>query len=121
MTRPRIRKRPTRRANMPLIRHDRADTAGSGGVPDGASIDALYGLEPVFEPARETSAAAGGTRFERIACPYCGESFETLLDLSAGSASYIEDCQICCRPMQFELDVDPEGTLVALTVRRGDD
>lgn len=42
----------------------------------------------------------------RIACPYCAESMEVVLDLSAGGQSYIEDCQVCCQPMQIAFDVD---------------
>jgi len=36
----------------------------------------------------------------RISCPFCAESMHILLDLSAGDQSYIEDCQVCCQPMQ---------------------
>lgn len=32
-------------------------------------------------------------------CPYCGEVIELLVDLSAGSQRYTEDCEVCCRPM----------------------
>ncbi|MNW19938.1 hypothetical protein D3C71_2201260 [compost metagenome] len=39
-------------------------------------------------------------------CPYCGESAEALLDLSAGDQQYIEDCPVCCRPIVFELRTD---------------
>ena len=39
-------------------------------------------------------------------CPYCGESFTTLVDLSAGDQEYIEDCQICCRPIVFDILTD---------------
>ncbi len=89
-------------------------------------IDDLYGLEPVFEPQGSDSAAEaadgtpGGTEFHRIQCPYCGESFDTLVDLSAGSATYVEDCQICCQPIEFRVEVDHEGVLVALSAVRGD-
>jgi hypothetical protein len=31
---------------------------------------------------------------------------EVVLDLSGGSQSYVEDCQICCQPMQISFDVD---------------
>ncbi|KQQ50796.1 hypothetical protein ASF84_21250 [Pseudomonas sp. Leaf127] len=41
-------------------------------------------------------------------CPYCGESVETLLDLSGGDQQYIEDCQVCCRPIVFDLRTDGE-------------
>jgi len=42
----------------------------------------------------------------QAACPYCGESFSTLIDISAGSQEYIEDCQICCRPIIFNIELD---------------
>ncbi|MBD8492408.1 CPXCG motif-containing cysteine-rich protein [Pseudomonas syringae] len=41
-------------------------------------------------------------------CPYCGESVDTLLDLSGGDQLYIEDCQVCCRPIVFDLRTDGE-------------
>jgi len=34
-----------------------------------------------------------------IQCPYCGERIEILVDPSAGDQHYIEDCQVCCRPI----------------------
>ncbi|HUN74796.1 MAG TPA: CPXCG motif-containing cysteine-rich protein [Steroidobacteraceae bacterium] len=84
---------------------------------DGRAIDEIYGLEPVIDPQLERSA---WVRSQWVRCPYCGESFETALDLSAGSASYVEDCQICCRPIEFRLEVDHEGTLTSFDVSRGD-
>jgi hypothetical protein len=44
-----------------------------------------------------------------IQCPYCGESIELLLDASAGAQSYIEDCQVCCRPINVHVSMDEEG------------
>jgi transcription elongation factor Elf1 len=41
----------------------------------------------------------------RIRCPFCGEAIGVLLDLSGGEQSYIEDCQVCCQPMQISFDV----------------
>ena len=35
----------------------------------------------------------------RFTCPYCWESITMLLDPSAGSQSYVEDCEICCNPI----------------------
>ncbi len=46
-----------------------------------------------------------------IHCPYCGEGFETVVDVSAGSQSYTEDCAVCCRPIEIALSVDDEGNL----------
>lgn len=39
--------------------------------------------------------------YQSIQCPYCGERFEVLLDSSMLGEEYIEDCQVCCRPIYF--------------------
>lgn len=44
-----------------------------------------------------------------VECPYCGEAISLVLDASAGSQHYIEDCHVCCRPITVILDVDSEG------------
>jgi hypothetical protein len=49
-----------------------------------------------------------GTVERRISCPYCAEPMEIVIDLSAGGQSYIEDCQICCQPMQISFETDGE-------------
>lgn len=54
-----------------------------------------------------------------LACPYCGEPIELLVDASAGSCSYIEDCQVCCRPIQVDVEVD--GNELAVHVKTGDE
>lgn len=33
-------------------------------------------------------------------CPYCWESISMLLDNSISKQSYIEDCEVCCNPIQ---------------------
>jgi hypothetical protein len=56
-----------------------------------------------------------------VDCPYCGEGFEISVDTSSGSQDYIEDCPVCCRPIEFHLDVDLNGESVSLTTRRDDE
>lgn len=48
-----------------------------------------------------------------IQCPYCGEQISVLVDPSEVGAEYVEDCQVCCRPIEFSLfeDMDGEVTL----------
>ncbi len=58
--------------------------------------------------------------FVDIACPYCGEWITLVLDASAGAQQYIEDCQVCCRPMQVSVDWD-EDDEVQLSVRAEND
>ncbi len=45
----------------------------------------------------------------RIACPFCAENVSILLDLSAGDQEYIEDCQVCCQPIQICYQTDGQS------------
>lgn len=85
---------------------------------DGDSIDELYGLEPVWEPS--TAARVRPEEFVAVRCPYCGERLETRVDLTSDEPSYVEDCPVCCRPIEFQLERDAAGALAALQVRRLD-
>ena len=46
---------------------------------------------------------------KKIACPYCGETFAINIDCSVEEQYYIEDCWVCCRPIQLEVTVDATG------------
>jgi Cysteine-rich CPXCG len=50
-----------------------------------------------------------GTESVEIQCPYCGETIELVVDCSVENQHYIEDCQVCCRPMNLSITVDTEG------------
>lgn len=39
-------------------------------------------------------------------CPYCGEYITVLIDCSEQQQSYIEDCQVCCRPITLNVQCD---------------
>lgn len=41
-----------------------------------------------------------------IDCPYCGESIELVIDDSVDGQDYIEDCSVCCRPINVSVSVD---------------
>jgi hypothetical protein len=81
------------------------------------SVDRLYGLEPVYEPGQGIPGLLLD-EFVAIQCPWCGERLETHVDLTGGEASYIEDCQGCCRPMQLGLELEENGALRAVRVQR---
>jgi hypothetical protein len=41
-------------------------------------------------------------------CAGCGECNRTTVDESAGGRqSYIEDCQVCCKPNMLRIEYDP--------------
>jgi hypothetical protein len=85
-----------------------------------AEVDALYGLEPAIGTESANADAGAGTECVVVHCPYCGEGFETSADVSAGPCKYVEDCQVCCQPIEMELKVDEHGGFEELLVRRGD-
>lgn len=39
-------------------------------------------------------------------CPYCWENISMLLDSSIKETTYIEDCEVCCRPIQIQAVFD---------------
>ena len=56
----------------------------------------------------------------KVTCPYCGEPLEVLLDPEDMQQEYIEDCQVCCRPIIFSTMEDDTG-LLSVSVRSEDD
>jgi hypothetical protein len=44
-----------------------------------------------------------------INCPYCGEPISVVVDHSIGEQEYIEDCQVCCRPLVLNISIDEDG------------
>ena len=44
-------------------------------------------------------------------CPYCGEPIRLLVDPSEGASEYIEDCEVCCRPMTVVMSEAPDGSV----------
>jgi hypothetical protein len=41
-------------------------------------------------------------------CPYCWEEISFLLDSSISSTEYIEDCEICCNPIETSVKFENE-------------
>lgn len=39
-------------------------------------------------------------------CPYCWQEISVVIDLSAGEQQYIEDCEVCCRPISLSYAAD---------------
>ena len=61
------------------------------------------------------------TEERQVQCPYCGEAFATVVDCSAGSQTYVEDCAVCCQPILFRAQVETDGLLVELVLSREND
>jgi len=46
---------------------------------------------------------------QSIGCPYCGETQTVLIDCSQEQQHYIEDCQVCCKPIVFKVEIAMNG------------
>lgn len=49
-------------------------------------------------------------------CPYCWEPISMLLDLTVEAQTYVEDCEVCCRPIEVSYQAQG-GELVAFEAR----
>jgi hypothetical protein len=58
-----------------------------------------------------------GSEEAEIQCPFCGEGISVVVDCSEARQSYIEDCSVCCRPIQIEA-ICEDGALVEVNVGR---
>ncbi len=54
-----------------------------------------------------------------VHCPYCGESLDIDVDCSIPEQSYIEDCQVCCRPIVLHASI--EDGQASVTTRHEDE
>jgi len=59
--------------------------------------------------------------FVTLHCPYCGEAFDSSVDVSGGSQTYTEDCAVCCRPIVVSVSVEADDTLGQVHTRREHD
>jgi len=51
--------------------------------------------------------------FEKhLSCPFCGEPISALIDDSLPEQNYVEDCQVCCRPIVLDVTVDADGEVI---------
>ena len=52
-----------------------------------------------------------------FACPYCWQIISVELDCSVSAQKFIEDCQVCCRPIEIRYAVE-EGEVVEFDYER---
>ena len=55
---------------------------------------------------------------ENIQCPYCGQSFDLVIDTGTPAQRFTTDCEICCRPFEVVAECEP-GEVISLEVLGG--
>ncbi len=53
---------------------------------------------------------------ESIQCPFCGQTFELVIDTSVDSQRFTTDCEVCCRPFEVTVECEP-GEILSLDVQ----
>lgn len=53
-------------------------------------------------------------------CPYCGELISLLLDCTQAGQAYVEDCPVCCQPMNIDLSSGSEDSIQLILSREND-
>ena len=41
-------------------------------------------------------------------CPHCGEEISMVLDESVPGQTYVEDCEVCCQPIQIRYVIEDD-------------
>jgi hypothetical protein len=49
-------------------------------------------------------------------CPYCGEQISMVVDLSVRLQTYVEDCEVCCNPIEVTCKVE-DDTIVSFSAK----
>lgn len=55
----------------------------------------------------------------KFKCPYCCGQISVMLDPSVDEQEYIEDCEICCNPIEISC-IFSDGKLVSFTAKATD-
>lgn len=84
---------------------------------DAQSVDALYGLEPVFEPGQDPRQRPLAAKVE-CQCPYCWQALAIDVDLTLGEQAWIEDCQHCCHPIALRAELIDDGRAARVHAER---
>lgn len=48
---------------------------------------------------------------KNIICPYCVETIKLVIDCSIPDQEYIEDCEVCCRPINLFVSINENGAI----------
>jgi hypothetical protein len=87
---------------------------------DAATVDRLYGLEPVFEPGSDPRSCPL-VDWVPVRCPHCWQFFDVAVDLTVGAQTLIEDCLHCCRAIAMTIEIGADGQRASIHAERAYD
>lgn len=72
-------------------------------------------MPPMTRAAKDTLVDFEAEKF--FNCPYCGEEISMVLEELYGNQTYVEDCQVCCNPIQISYTVE-DGRVTSVEATR---
>lgn len=69
-------------------------------------------------PRRQNRLSCSVEESESITCPFCGQSFEVVVDTSIAFQRFTTDCEVCCRPLEVMAEC-ALGEILSLDVQAG--
>jgi hypothetical protein len=73
---------------------------------------------PPLEREDDDDSDEAGLAVRTISCPHCGEPVVVELELDGGDQETVQDCSVCCRPIQLTWSTS-DGRLDRFEVRAG--
>ena len=58
-----------------------------------------------------------GLEATEVQCPYCWEMINFTIDCSVPEQEYIEDCEVCCQPIDLKITINTDGLPTVQTER----
>ena len=83
-----------------------------------APVDSLS--RRLDEPAPAHSGRTNTDDTFEVTCPYCGEELEIFVEADV-SGSFVQDCEVCCRPWLVRVSGEEEEREVTLQRDDGED
>jgi hypothetical protein len=101
-------RKTARKGRPPLASASKADGKGrKAGTATDASAENEGSAK--FQPEEfkvEDPAPRQELRWVEVECPYCGETFDVRVDPGEEGQSLVQDCQVCCKPVQLSVDIE---------------
>ena len=51
-------------------------------------------------------------------CPYCYSPITFVCEIFSGGQTYVEDCEVCCKPIEISYNVSENNEIENLCVKR---
>ncbi|MEW6055995.1 MAG: CPXCG motif-containing cysteine-rich protein [Bdellovibrionota bacterium] len=54
-------------------------------------------------------------------CPYCFSPIVVVCEPFSGTQTYVEDCEVCCKPIQISYRTDEDSNITEFSAKRLDE